>query len=237
MKTTDTMRRRLSIALAALPAACAVRLPSEPLPARTLPPPTVRAGDRWTYAGINQFMREPRTQAVHTVTEVGAHIVVRIEDPYYGSRVERYAGPWNAVVDATYDMPIHFAEPMPLLPPTGDPGARAIDSTYWTNPDYPGLRFRWSQTLRSRGWERVTVPAGTFDALRVTRRMWFDHPGLYRIRSERWETLWYAPAVNRWVAREWSGEFIEEPMIQRFRWLHREDWLLWQLTGYTPAAT
>jgi hypothetical protein len=72
------------------------------------------------------------------------------------------------------------------------------------------------QTATVKGWETVTVPAGTFRALRV------EHAGWYSARegSAMWtgritETFWYAPAARRIVAQEYrdttgSGEAYDQ---------------------------
>jgi hypothetical protein len=80
----------------------------------------------------------------------------------------------------------------------------------------------------------VRVPAGDFDALRIRRAVWFQHMDWGRIMSRRTETLWYAPSVNRWVQREWSGEFKWDSG-ERGGWF-QEDWVAWRLVEYKPAA-
>lgn len=64
---------------------------------------------------------------------------------------------------------------------------------------------RISQTATVKGWESVSVPAGSFQALRV------EHSGSYNASDGdyQWsgrirETYWYAPAVRRIVKREYQ---------------------------------
>lgn len=83
-------------------------------------------------------------------------------------------------------------------------------------------------------WEEVRVPGGRFDALRVDRRIAFTHSDFWRIDSQRSETLWYAPAVNRWVQREWTGIYRQYG-LPRYGG-RREDWVRWRLLEYVPAA-
>ena len=80
------------------------------------------------------------------------------------------------------------------------------------------------------------MPAGRYDCLRVSRIIAFEHPDSQKTSANRSDTLWYAPAVNRWVQRELRGDFIATGLgagnpgsAER----GREDWLLWQLTAYT----
>jgi hypothetical protein len=94
--------------------------------------------------------------------------------------------------------------------------------------------FYWSDWLDAVGWQRVRTPAGEFDALRVERRIAFAHSDPFRDRPTREETLWYAPAVNRWVLREWTGRYWGRshppPLL-------REDWVGLRLVGYSPAGS
>ncbi|MGH6692454.1 MAG: hypothetical protein ACREF4_17440, partial [Gammaproteobacteria bacterium] len=59
------------------------------------------------------------------------------------------------------------------------------------------------------GWERIKVPAGEFDALRVKRTVYFDYYDYTtRGRSEFIEYEWYAPAVKQAVRREAYGVYF-----------------------------
>lgn len=68
----------------------------------------------------------------------------------------------------------------------------------------PGREIKISQTATVRGWETVTVPAGSFRALRV------EHAGRYTANEGGYswsgtirETCWYAPSARRMVMREY----------------------------------
>lgn len=78
------------------------------------------------------------------------------------------------------------------------------------------------------------MPAGQFDALRIDRRIWFTHADTRRSQSMRTEQLWYAPAVHRWVRREWTGQYLGWPI--RRGGPAREDWIVHELQAYSPAA-
>lgn len=59
------------------------------------------------------------------------------------------------------------------------------------------------------GWERIKVPAGEFDAIKVKRIVYFDYlqPNV-RGRSEILEFEWFAPAVKQSVRREASAWYL-----------------------------
>ena len=68
-------------------------------------------------------------------------------------------------------------------------------------------RPRWGQ-FSAHEWTTVTVPAGTFSALRIKQ----DRPGFQ-------EEYWYAPAV-RWIVKHrdshnWTAELLSYKLFPR----------------------
>jgi hypothetical protein len=61
--------------------------------------------------------------------------------------------------------------------------------------------------MSAHGWEKITVPAGDFIALRFQNLINFENNDPNIINSIRRETMWFAPQIGRWVARESSGSF------------------------------
>lgn len=240
----DRSRRRVTAHLLALPAAASIGAlvagcaapPSLPAPpgAEPLPVPRLKVGDRWRYLLINRYNRSAIGETSVTVLATSPEIRLRVDRGDGRPFEERYADAWSVLVDGTFDSLITFETPVPLVPP----GARAGTS------QTAGARYRsersndvlaWNQDLRATRWERVQVPAGSFDTLRIERRVWFKHPDVFRLDSERTDTLWYAPQVGRWVMREWTGDFMSGgPMSRAER--AREDWVIWQLAAWEPAG-
>jgi hypothetical protein len=129
--------------------------------------------------------------------------------------------------------PIRFSTPMPVVPQGSSSGMNLKSDTRYMTPS-SGTEFTWSQRLSVQGWEKVTVPAGSFDALRIVRQIDFVHPDFFRSYSTRIDTSWYAPQVGRWVKRDWTGSYISPDLMPRGG-RAREDWIDWQLTAYEPA--
>lgn len=225
------------LALAGLPVAGCVTSPAlvDPVapPAELPPSPRVRAGDRWRYVEINAYSGERIAEVAHEVVEASERIRMRLVDSRGRPRPEEvYARAWSAVTEATFDFPQTYEQPVPIVPEPLVVGPSSRLRTAYRVPD-ASLRFAWQQYLDAVGWERVRVPAGEFDALRVQRRMWFTHVDHMRIDSFRNDVLWYAPAANRWVRREWTGTYRWPGM----RWGAplREDWVVQELLDYVPS--
>jgi hypothetical protein len=214
---------------AALAAAGCASLP-ERLPARPLSAPQVRPGDRWRYAVINRYNGEKTGEVIAQVSQASP---LQIELTDEGGRrlgAELYSAPWQVIQEPFYDQIQIFDRPVPLVPwdvPQGD--ARTDETAYRT----AGRDERYAWYVRSRAvqWERLRVPAGEFDTLRVQRDIWFAHTDRSRLSPSRRETLWYAPQVNRWVQREWTGHYHWFGV----RFQLREDWVSWRLLDYQPA--
>jgi hypothetical protein len=232
---TDPSRRLLLAAAAVLPAACAGTGGSAP--AQPVPAPRVRIGDRWRYRIVDRLSGRWLDEPSFEVIAVEPEIVVRVSSRKPGPpREERFASAWSARVEWMYGAELSFDDPVPLLPSpiTGSGGTTVTRYREGADP----RQHRWTQTLAVRGWETVEVPAGRYACLRVERTIGFssaDDAG--RDASTRNDTLWYAPAVNRWVQREWRGEFVSTGVGDNPAEgiLAIEDRLLWQLTAYVPT--
>lgn len=227
-------RRRLLLAVPALGlsaaqlAGCASpeRLPS---PASAPPQPTLRPGERWRYAKINRYNGQRLGEQVMQVETVDPVLRVSVsEGPGRALPPEIYADGWSVLQETVWDLVQRFNAPCPLLPRRLAPGASDFWRGTYEVPGYTGHRA-WSVRIAAHDWERVQVPAGTFEALRVSRMIAFDHPDLLRSHSQREETLWYAPRVNRWVRREIDGRYVIPgyPPIRA-----REDRLTWELLDH-----
>jgi hypothetical protein len=218
----------------------------EPGPVVDLPPPRVQVGDRWVYREINRYNGLPLADVEVTVTAVApltCNVRRKRSDTTAGEiarpdavLVERYAQPWMVDLEPTYDMTIDFAEPMPIVPPSARIGETQTSRTRYTVSGYYGS-YGWMQRLTVAGTGRIATPAGNFDCIEVERRVWFDYPDVFRFNSSRIDRVWYAPQVNRWVRREWTGEYLHENSLDEFGGIRRrEDWVSWELLSYTPAA-
>lgn len=68
-----------------------------------------------------------------------------------------------------------------------------------------------------RGWERITVPAGTFDALRIDSRDNFKHA--FGMSSVGTGSIWLAPEVKRPVKFNYlySGKKIKDYELEAYQ--------------------
>lgn len=224
----NPQRRRLLVGLGALPlAACTTPQFIEP-PRGVHAPPRVLNGDRWLFETVNRYNDQVTGRHTRTVVAAAPQLRIRVVDERGESLGDDvYERPWHELQTTAFGETLVFERPMPIVPDALAVGARAHDATFYRAAS-SSARLEWEQTIVARGWERVRVPAGEFDALRIERTVWFRHPDMFRLHSERRDWIWYAPDVDHWVRREWTGiYYLPDPRGLRMR----EDWVEWRLAS------
>ncbi|MGH8635459.1 MAG: hypothetical protein ACRET7_15175 [Burkholderiales bacterium] len=237
-------------ALSAVVAACApvpVGTPIESSASATVP--TLAIGDSWTYRVRDGFTGFDRGTQHHRVVEVtgdriGMTITLQngveeswaydrggnwLKHPAHGLQSFDYSPPYRA-----FDFPIA-------------PGKTWRTRLTATDPA-DGRRFAVWIEGTVLGWERLKVPAGEFDAIRIKRVVFFNYQEYnVRGRSEIVEYEWYAPAVKQAVRREGSADYFSYLygggstgglLRAQFNeggsggWV-RDDWLISELAAYS----
>ncbi len=196
------------------------------------PAPQVKVGDRWVYEEINQYNLITTGQHEVVVTSVGAQVQMqRFSGVPRIAAEELYQPAWQVIRETAYDVAQRFEQPLTIVP-----ASLQVGSSRWLNTAYTvegiSKRLWWNEQLSVLGWEQLSVPAGRFDVAVIERRIRFEHSDYARQNSTRVDRIWYAPAVNRWVQREWTGQFL---WGGRARSPGREDWVRSRLIQYQAA--
>ena len=225
-------RRFFLLSSAALSVGCAARPPSETAPSAR--PPVV--GQSWRYSKLDLFTEAhldyqlDRVAAVDRAVEIASSSeAVKAQssaDPNWGTDIlQKYAishekppgvlpseiqEPWGMILaDPHWGQVQVYQTPIPLWPAQLQPGWQTHFKTMYKTPTNKNALL-WDQTMRARSWESVTVPAGQFKTLRFTNMINFTSSDMMRTVSSRQETLWFAPEVGRWVARESTGSYYQD---------------------------
>jgi hypothetical protein len=243
-------RRFFLLSSAAFSAGCATRQPA----AMDTPTPSIRqpaVDQSWRYAKHDLFTRGlveiqvDRVAAINGRVEIesmaeatkdtkavkprwGAEFlgkyVVRHDTPG-GDLPSEIQEPWGMVlVDPHWAQVQVYERPIPLWPEQLRPGWETQISTKYKTPiDQEALP--WDQEMKALAWETITVPAGRFKTLRFNNLIKFRNGDIGRTDSVRQETVWLAPEVGRWVARESRGTYyVQDSVIAQpynesgFRW-------------------
>jgi hypothetical protein len=151
--------------------------------------------------------------------------------PLLGESLEdEVHAPWGMIlVDSHWQDRQVYEEPIPLWPSELRPGWSKTIGTYYETAESPHESLPWQLTMRAQHWERVTVPAGQFTALRYNNIINFRYSNASeKVEAQRLEKLWFVPEIGRWAARESFGTFYQD-VGERFR----ENTYRWELLNWT----
>ena len=232
-------RRSFVLGSVALPMGCVARPPAVGPTDVTHLSPIVRppgVGHSWRYArhdGITGEITEVQVDRVSAVDHT-----VNIESWSEGAPADNESRSWGAkwlrpferaqsrpsslpsevqepwgmiIVDPHWDLVQVYKRPIPLWPTELRPGWRSLVYTPYQTTQATDLP--WQQTIMAHSWENISVPAGQFVALRYTNLINFTHSDFSRTNAVRQETLWLAPEVGRWVARESRGTYYHADSV------------------------
>ena len=230
------LSRRAFIASAALaPVACGVPLSYErgiPV-AQPNPLPLVRSpqvGQEWSYIKRDVFSGKQLGIVTERIASVGSTIVVARTDENGVQLASEVQGPWGmAITDPSWSRTLNFNPAIPLWPQELSVKWSKQVNVKYAIYGYPDSRMGWQEYMSVQGWEKITVPAGSFIALRFQGLINYENEDPNKVDSIRKETIWFAPEIGRWVAREISGSYriqgqVAVPIL--------EDSLQFQLTAY-----
>lgn len=177
-----------------------------------------QAGARWTYQVVNGYNRLPvgrstwevvsatpdRFQARVTEEPTAETSIlfressVRVVDSSWNPDSGNYppglstGGFWSGIPTGA---PVRYDPPLPLFRFPLAPGQRWRESVTVTNP-VTGMQVRVDVVARVQGMERIKVPAGEFDAIKVQRDLYYQDPERWRSGVKQRAADWYAPSLN-----------------------------------------
>ncbi len=239
-------------AASALLSACATPLPQTPPAgaAGTLSAPSVKAGSFWRYEVRDGFTRLPRGSVEYRVADVMSDRMSVEVRSFDGERTESYTRGWNWLVRPATNMQTFVYEPAyEALPFPLSAGKKWRHTGTATDPQ-TGRGFPVRIDGEVLGWQKIRVPAGEFDAIKLRRVVYLDYwdQGV-RGQSVILETDWYAADVGQVVRRETTSQYLrlaqarpayrfmrvnDDPsdgdVLPRFE---QDDWLVYELSAYS----
>lgn len=166
--------------------------------------PTVKVGDTWMFNKLNRN-GELDYVSVTSVTRIDAEGIMLTSSDLaktYSATVKRTRGFNLLRIDAP-DFAQTFSPDYPNFDFPLQVGKTWKRTAEFTHSKRPGKIVRAELEGRVVGWESVTVPAGTFLALKIQLGGW------YRVKASEIsgrmdDTLWYAPEVRNAVRYEYK---------------------------------
>ncbi|MDA8383127.1 MAG: hypothetical protein M0037_08735 [Betaproteobacteria bacterium] len=165
---------------------------------RCIPPPSVKPGDTWTYHRLDGWTR--------TLKEVFTEKVTVVSPTRVTARVTIGGTGQSVVLAMTDDLglvaegDLRFAPSWRLFPfPLATGKAWKQDATLTDRKD-PHVSLSMKTHGFVAGWERISVPAGSFHALRIeTATAFLPGPVAHiAVLFER-RTIWYVPRIKQAV--------------------------------------
>lgn len=197
--------------------------------------PDVRAGDQWTYQITDRYTNLKSTVVVEVATVTDSRIYTRsVRSPLATLELAAAAGvvdvwdrDWNPMRQGEIEYsPFYPSAQFPLESAKSWSGNVAFDTG-------SGETVRHQLTAQVAGWERITVPAGTFDAVKIAVR------GHFQVSSALGggtgainDAAWYAPVLRQFVKREIQhrGFGVDPRMAPAMSRVERYE--RWELTGH-----
>jgi hypothetical protein len=197
------------------------------------------AGDTYVYRISNGYNNELRGKVSYRVAKVDAdrvEVAVTTDTPSAGlARTEVYTkdGNWLRRVLVNHDQlrEYDFAPALPVYADSGSWSVRvdAVDPA-------SGKRNSVRVDGEVIGRERITVPAGTFDTIKIRRRVYAgDWDGFMR-ETQIDELDWYAPQLGRPVRSETKSSWQDISRCSRGVCPYfRGDWNVLELAETSAA--
>jgi hypothetical protein len=212
-----------------------------PGPGRVAEAPAYRVGDRWVYHAEDGFRVKTVWDETHEVVAIGTEgATVRItqKGPTIDvTRTEIWPAPGLVKVGAVYDNETRrFATPLMRLDfplADGKTWNQRVDN-YNEATGKTGNINRWG---RVRGWDKVTTPAGTFDAVLMHVIMHLDDDEFWRTATDCNYAVWYAPAVHAIVREEKDAQYLEKSGGDDARTAIRTQHAVQELVSFTPGKS
>jgi hypothetical protein len=189
-------------------------------------------GQSWQYKKLNQYNSQVMDVITDQVTQISQQQVTISRTSGQGNDLgQEIQLPWGQVIrDCDWDYVQGYQNPIPwVLGVSGQNLSTGIQTTYQVNNSSYVLPIQIS--MQQIGWERVIVPAGTFDTIRVERFIRFQHNDKTRLDPIRTDQYWFSPELGRWVIRETNGRYLTVSGSRRID--YREDYLRYELQKWS----
>lgn len=248
------MKHLLSAAaVSLLLAACASPLPQTPPAgvANEVAAPAIKPGSVWRYAVKDGYTKLSRGSVEYRVANVTSDSVSVDVQGDRGQSTQTYTRDWNWLVHPATNMQTFVYKPMYQAYQFPLSAGKKWASTATATDPADGRSFPVRVNAEVLGWDKVRVPAGEFDTIKVRRYVYLDY-FKQGVRGESWivETDWYAPSIGQVARKETTSKYWRlasaEPRFafvrvrggddrdgDVFPRFEQDDWLVYELMEYS----
>jgi hypothetical protein len=200
--------------------------------------PTLNVGDAWTYRVVDGYTKIDQGSSRQRIRDIsGGRVSLEVaREDGRAVTIEVYDLEWGWLRRPATNLelfeydPAYRAFEFPLAP------GRTWRAHLTASDPETGQRYAVRIDARVLGWDRIRVPAGEFDALKVRRLVYIDKVvALERGRAEIVEHDWYAPSVAHVVRREATSRHLSDLYGDFGVPNYIEDgWTIEELVSYSP---
>lgn len=216
-------------------AGCASPLPPAGPVAANVQAPQMQIGDYWEYSVSDGYTRRPRGTYRYEVRRFDAdNAIVEVTQDGRPVETQIYAAGWSGRDHTLTNLQrFRYDPPYPAYAFPLAPGKSWVTVVNATDPA-TGKVYRVHVRAKVIGWERIRVPAGEFDTLKIQRYVFAGNPQWSRSQEEIAQTDWYAPAVRRAVRSQGNSSHIDSSRSgEEGPLVINGDWLIAELVGYS----
>ena len=209
-------------------------------PPESVSVPEVAVGESWVYAAYENKQKLTVKVEIWQLSDKEIHAVVTPNGDASLAQLQVFDRQWNQI--ETIRGGTRFIKFSPYLPSFHFPmriGKAWAREYEWQRSDLPDNKSSpktWAESLERKpggerkegigqaqgrvlGWEEITVPAGTYTAMKVELKSpSYAGPETRRIFSKKeffggWlQTYWYVPAVKRFVKYE-AWQYVNDKLV------------------------
>jgi len=178
--------------------------------------PDVRPGDWWTYRVTNLLNKTTRSNTLETTAVTASRIETRRKGGDGATADQGVTEAWDRDWNLLQTADVKFTPFYPTFRFPLEKDQSWSGSVTWSGS---GVTTKHDLKLSVAGWERVTVPAGTFDAIRINVRGYIHTTtGSGLGQGTIKDTMWFAPAIRQIVKHEIDQQIFRSSFIRNERW-------------------
>jgi hypothetical protein len=182
-------------------------------------------GERWTYRIVNGYNNlEVGKTRYEVVSAAPDRFEVRVTDETSGiTRSRSFFSGWNpdsgnypvglATGGFWSGIPpggeVHYAPALPQFRFPLTPGKSWWESVIVID-SVSGKQVPVTVLGRIQGMERIAVPAGEFDTVKVSRDLYYQDAEWWRTSTWQSTTDWFAPSINRVVRHREHSQYMDK---------------------------
>lgn len=191
----------------------------------------IKVGDSWTFDEMNAYNKKLLNTYRIEVTGVSdSGIATHVTDNAGTVTSERFGHNWDPISTGwpetrTYEFSPAYTE----FPARLDPGVKWQGRTVARDPR-TGREMKMKYYGTVTGNERIRVPAGEFDTIKLSIETVLDDADFWRHRTHVIDYEWYSPKLGHVVRRETHSSFFENTGMHPVE--HSGDWTIFELTAY-----